>query len=198
MVSGIYSIVSPSGGLYIGSSQDLDKRWYQHKYRLNKGDHHNRHLQNAWNKYKGELEFHTLLICEPINLITYEQQYLDFYQPRYNISKNADKTFNALGVKRSEETKDKLRQAHLGKPKKGHPQTERVKQLISERMVGNQIWLGRKHSEESVKKMSESQTGITRKGTPLSEKQKKFLSDSRKGSNNPMFGKIPWNKKCPT
>ena len=36
---------------YIGSAKNIDKRWYQHKYTLNKNMHDNSYLQNAWNKY---------------------------------------------------------------------------------------------------------------------------------------------------
>lgn len=150
MISGIYAILSPSGELYIGSSQNIYKRWGQHQYHLIRKTHHNRYLQAAWEKYKGLFEFYILLICAPKDLILYEQQFLDFYTPKYNISKYANRNFNALGVKRSEETKQKISQALLGKTKKGHAPTEAAKQKLS------QLY---------------------------------------KGAGNPMYGKIPWNKK---
>lgn len=197
MTSGVYCIESPSGKKYIGSSKDLDKRWKQHLYRLKKGNHFNRHLQSAWYKYQDKLDFRPILICEPKDLILYEQICLDFYKPEYNISKHADKTFNALGVKRSEETRSKISKALMGKNKQGHPQPEYVKQMISARMKGNRIWLGRNHSDESKRKMSEAQKGrpSPNKGGTISDAQKKFLSESRRGPNNPMYGKTPWNKK---
>ena len=36
---------------------------------------------------------------------------------------------------------------------------------------------------------------ISRKGKHLSEEWKKNIAESKKGSLNPMYGKIPWNKK---
>lgn len=131
MTSGIYSIVSPSGDLYIGSSSNLEKRWKQHKYHLNRDDHHNYRLKSAWKEFQDNLEFNILLICESKDLILYEQQYLDFYKPLLNISKNANRTFNALGIKRTEETRLKISFALKGKNKKGRPQTEETKTKLS-------------------------------------------------------------------
>lgn len=46
----IENTVSP--GVYIGKTMDIvEKRWSVHRSRLNRGVHHNRHLQNAWRKY---------------------------------------------------------------------------------------------------------------------------------------------------
>lgn len=108
---GIYSISSPSGHLYIGSSRYINKRWANHKYSLNSQTHHNKILQNAWNKYNGNLEFKLLLICKPQDLIMYEQQFLDFYKPYYNILKIADRP---TGIKASPETREKVRKSLLG------------------------------------------------------------------------------------
>ena len=35
----------------------------------------------------------------------------------------------------------------------GHKRTEREKELVRQRQIGNKIWLGRKHTEESKRKM---------------------------------------------
>lgn len=195
MNSGIYAIISPSGKKYIGSSSNLSKRWYQHKYLLNRGDHHNRHLINAWNKYEGNLKFVILLICSPEHCLLYEQIYLDYYKPEYNIAKSSDKAFYALGVKRTQETREKISKSLIGKNTKGRLQSEESKQKLSKSLkgnkngVGNKANLGRKLPREVCMKIR-----IARLGCKMSEKQKAFLSESRKGSNNPMFGKIPWNK----
>lgn len=57
--SGIYSINDKIiGKAYIGSSINVYKRWHRHKWELNKGIHHNRFLQNAWNKHgEGNFDF---------------------------------------------------------------------------------------------------------------------------------------------
>ena len=193
---GIYSITSPSGKKYIGSSKNLSKRWVQHQWFLKNGNHCNRHLQSAWNKYQGQLVFSSIIICSPENLILYEQQALDTLKPEYNISKSASKGFYALGVKRSDETRAKISKALTGKNTKGHPQSEESKLKLSKALIGNKNGLGnkanlnKKLSKETCLKMS-----LARKGKPIPESQRIFLSESRKGSGNPMFGKTPWNKK---
>ena len=53
MRCGIYII---DNKVYVGSSIDIDKRLYNHKYMLNKNGHDNNYLQNAFNKY-GVLNF---------------------------------------------------------------------------------------------------------------------------------------------
>lgn len=153
MNTGIYQITSPSGKSYIGSSKDLQKRWKQHKWFLQKGNHHNRHLQNAWNKYEGNLGFKPLIICHIEDLLLYEQLIIDNLKPEYNIAKSANKAFYALGIKRSQETKDKISKALTGKSRKGRPLSETEKKAIKKRMMGNTIWTGRSHSEESKLKM---------------------------------------------
>lgn len=48
---------------YIGSSTQLGQRWATHRWQLNAGIHHCRHLQNAWRKY-GAQEFSFSVIRE--------------------------------------------------------------------------------------------------------------------------------------
>lgn len=113
--SGVYIIKNiVNGKIYIGSSVNVFKRWTQHRYKLNKGNHANKHLQRAWNKYGiSEFEFSILeLINNPSKeiLIELEQKYLDEHKSfnkdvGYNILKKAD---SSLGVKMTKETKNKL------------------------------------------------------------------------------------------
>ena len=52
---GIYLIRNASQQkVYVGSSIDMEKRWSAHIRLLNRGCHHNRHLQSAWIKYGKE------------------------------------------------------------------------------------------------------------------------------------------------
>lgn len=64
-ISGIYSIKNKvNGKQYIGSSKSVYYRWKQnHLPQLNNGNHFNRHLQSAWNKY-GEKSFEFQVIEE--------------------------------------------------------------------------------------------------------------------------------------
>src|SRR4051812_3686739 len=55
--SGIYVIRCVSNSTdYIGSTNNFKRRFKDHKYRLSKNTHHNKKLQNCWNKY-GKKEF---------------------------------------------------------------------------------------------------------------------------------------------
>lgn len=62
----IYKIQNTiNGKLYIGSSKRPQKRWYEHKRDLKKGNHHSTHLQNAWNLYgKDNFEFSVIDECD--------------------------------------------------------------------------------------------------------------------------------------
>ena len=54
---GIYEIRNTSNNkIYVGSAVNLRSRFYQHSKELSSGSHHNRFLQNAFNKY-GESAF---------------------------------------------------------------------------------------------------------------------------------------------
>lgn len=54
MKTGIYKIVGPNK-IYIGSAaHSIQKRWNEHRCRLNQNQHPNHKLQNAWNKYSLE------------------------------------------------------------------------------------------------------------------------------------------------
>lgn len=111
--SGIYRITNTiNGKIYIGSSVNITERWYRHKRLLRKDAHHNKHLQNAWNKY-GESEFTFTIIenCEVDNLTVREQYFLNTLKPQYNICPTAG---SSLGWKHSEETKRHLSKVGMG------------------------------------------------------------------------------------
>lgn len=114
MNSGIYKITNTvNNKFYIGSSQNMEKRWIQHKSHLKCQRHHSSYLQNVANKYGIEnLVFSVLVYCPKEDLLQLEQYLMDFYQPQYNISKLAT---SCAGVPKSEIHKQRLREANLGK-----------------------------------------------------------------------------------
>ena len=77
--SGIYKIVNISNGkYYVGSSNDIEWRTYNHFRKLKLRKHENPHLQSAWNLY-GESMFEVVVV-EKIargSLLLTEQKYLD-------------------------------------------------------------------------------------------------------------------------
>jgi group I intron endonuclease len=146
----IYSIINKiNGHQYIGSAKNYYKRKSLHLRQLKNNKHHSKYLQNAWNKY-GEENF-TFLILEKIekDLILREQWWIDNSHCEYNMCKIAG---SSLGLKRSEESKEKMRQAHLGKV---HPQWRKDLKSISQ--GGTKHWnYGKKLSKETIKKKSNS------------------------------------------
>lgn len=106
VISGVYSITSPSGGQYIGSSKDIHSRWRQHKWMLEEGLHHSSALQNAWSKYSGNLEYTILETCQPSKLAKTEQKYLDKLKPEYNMLSTA---YSFSGYSFDSATKDKMK-----------------------------------------------------------------------------------------
>lgn len=80
--AGIYCITCiPTSKVYIGSTIDLRKRWYWHKGDLRAKRHHNRHLQNAWNKYGADsFTFSVLELVDVTHLEDREQYWLDAHQ----------------------------------------------------------------------------------------------------------------------
>lgn len=107
MISGVYTITSPSGGQYVGSAVNFSARWSVHKHHLARGTHHNAKLQNAANKYGIDgLRFDPILSCPRDLVLLYEQIAIDGLSPRYNIAPTAG---NSLGYKHTEETKQKFK-----------------------------------------------------------------------------------------
>ena len=84
--------------IYIGSTNNLERRWKSHIYQLKNNIHHSIKLQKAWDKY-GEDNFEFSIIEEfnsdnEDDKYIKEQYYLDLYEPYtdkgYNMSNVAD------------------------------------------------------------------------------------------------------------
>lgn len=109
----IYNIVTNK--VYIGQSNNPKKRFVQHKYKLKNNKHHCQHLQKSWDLHK-EYNFHFFIVYEcqnqdEANFI--EKYYIDWYNC-LGLAYNT--TWNHKGRGEvSLETREKLRQANLGK-----------------------------------------------------------------------------------
>lgn len=180
-----------SGKYYLGSCEDFKSRQSGHLCLLRKKNHHSNHFQQSWNKYS-EANFIWLKIrdCKKENLKAIEQFYLNIYMPwKDSIGLNInDKSCGGQKIV-SEETKEKLRKANLGKKL-----SEETKNKMSKSK------LGRKHSEESKRKMSKIQKKSSKsRNFTHSEESKDRISKSltgrklpnrnQKGKNSPNFGK---------
>lgn len=193
-ISGIYKITNNiNQKFYIGSSEDIEKRWYHHKNCLNKGIHINKHLQLAWNKYgENNFSFEIIEKCEPQNTLEIEQKYLDMYWKcgkLYNIARYAEAPMK--GRNHTEDTKQMLSQIRKGtnagknNPMYGRHLSKKQKKHLSDLFSGDKNPMYGKHlSDESKKKVSEANTGREKP-----EYLRQRLRLEMLGSNNPFYGK---------
>ena len=159
-IAGIYLILNTiNNKVYIGSSINIESRWYEHKWKLNKNRHGSKHLQATWNKYgKENFEFKIIEeILDKTKLIEREQYWLDFYKSYirengYNIRSIANSN---LRIKLTEE----------------HKRAIGLSNSVS--MIGNKSRLGFKNSPEHIEKIRQGHIGRI---TPLETRQKQCLA----------------------
>lgn len=206
-LSGIYEIRNDiNGKQYIGSAKCFHSRFRKHKTSLLNGNHHAVKLQRAWTKYgSSAFTFSPILLCEPKDLLMYEQicmDAFDAYKSGYNSTIKAE---SALGIKRSKATRNKISQAKKGKSLsdshkqaissggKGRVKSLEERQKISAAHTGKkkspahvekmrQANLGKTYSDETKQKVSASLIGNSRAlGNVLSDKTRKLMSEAHKG-----------------
>ena len=176
MAHGIYKIINIlNNKFYVGSAVDLKRRKTRHFSELRKGNHRNGHLQAAWKKY-GEQAFIFVVVEEVADvalLFEKENVWLKEHVGKpycYNIGTDAaapmlGKTGEqspTWGRKRTaeerlaqswegrthtEESKEKIRQFLIGKPKSAD-----VRAKISATLMGEgNFWFGKKRPDHGAK-----------------------------------------------
>jgi group I intron endonuclease len=151
---GVYTIHNQvNHKCYIGSASNFIKRWHLHRHLLRNNKHHSPHLQNAWNKY-GEAAFLFMrlqVVEDTEQMLAIEQVFLDTLKPAYNASPTAN---SCKGVKRSEETRQKMREAQR------KPERAAITRAVGQRPKSEEhrakiaaAHLGRRHSEETRAKL---------------------------------------------
>ncbi len=144
---GIYLIIClVTNKYYIGSAVDFDDRWRLHLLFFRRGNHHNRHMQRAWDKH-GEAQFGFFILEITDDLEVREQYWIDKLDAvnrhrGYNICKAGR---NRHGVKASEETRKLLSDSH-----KGHTHSAETKAKMSAAHKGNSVNKGRVWSKEAI------------------------------------------------
>lgn len=114
---GIYKITNTADNTsYIGKSKDIKTRFRKHKYRLNKGIHHNQFLQRAWDKY-GEkyFTFEVLEECALDELDRLETYYIYKYSAfgkGFNMSVGGD---GCLGYRHTEKEREQMKMRNRGR-----------------------------------------------------------------------------------
>lgn len=148
-VSCIYQIRNlVNNHIYVGSTNNLYYRQNYHINHLKKKDHPNIKLQRAYNKYREDnFVLEVLITCDQSLLFWYEQQFLDKWNPEYNISKNAE-----VPTRRGE---------HLSKKHANNISKALTGRVISDyhKLRMSQGQKGKKFSEETHKLWSQQRMG---------------------------------------
>lgn len=163
---GIYCIENlVNGKKYFGQSIDLKNRLRKHKTLLKNKKHNNIHLQNAYNTYGYDnFKFYIVEKCEVDLLDERECYYISLYNTcdrecGYNIETGGNKNKTL-----SDETKEKIRVANLGKIMPEH-----VKIKISKSNKGTKM------SDEQKAFLSKFHTGLQHTDTVKAK-----ISEARK------------------
>lgn len=196
----VYAITnSVNGKKYIGITNDITRRFRQHKSQLKYGKHPNVKLQRAYNKYgQDKFDFSVLeeLECSKKELADREIYYISKYDScdnGYNLTYGGDNYGNnvitektkqllrtvKLGYKESEETKKRKSIAM-----KNCSDMEERKKRSSK--ILRDLWKT-KEFREKMAKLNKGNTYTL--GHHMSEEQKSKLSEMRKGEKNPFYGK---------
>jgi group I intron endonuclease len=196
-----------NGKFYVGSAQDTAVRFRQHRRLLRANKHHCKHLQNAWNKhgedcFKFEVVEH---VSESSSLEHAEDVWLseNVGKPHcYNTGRSAKAPWRGTkgtgvspltGGTRTEDIKERLRQATLEQwktsdPRSGRKHSEETREKIKEALKPV-IAEGRGGcfipSEETRAKMSAALRGNQNaKGHVRTEEHRRKLSEANKGAKN--------------
>ena len=170
---------------YIGkTTKTLKERIYKH-YK----EHSNTYFHNTLHAYKkSNFRWTILKYCSSEDELNYmEKKYIELYKTNvhrygylygYNLTDGGE---GIAGMRRSEVTKQKLRDANLGvkSPKYGKPLSLKTKSKISKSNTG------KKHSKETKEKMS-----IAAKSRPkrhYSEITRAKMSELNIGKQNPSY-----------
>jgi group I intron endonuclease len=161
---GVYKITSPSDKVYIGQSANIEYRWECYRKGYSKKQ---AKLHASFKKYGVSAHLFEIVHELPVDI---DQLALDNYEQIY-MDAYMDCGVELLNLREagctgrhSEESKEKMK-GKLGK------------------------WMiGRKLSAETIAKRTAKQKGMKR-----SKESVKRYSESKKGANNPNFGKPSWN-----
>lgn len=178
MITGVYAILNIiNDKCYVGSAIDFADRWRLHLLELNRDNHHNRHLQAAWNRY-GAHNFMFVVLEYTDNEGEREQWWIKEldatnHELGYNICTFAR---NRKGVKASEETRAKLSESH-----RGYKHSPETKAKMSLAHKGNKGSLGRKQTPEHKANILAGRKGYF----PTEETKAKIATTNRGQKRSP-------------
>lgn len=198
IVCGVYRIRNiVSGRFYIGSSENIYRRFESHRRQLKSGTHKNKILQASWNKHGAdafkfevlhkvpledlrsvERSMLTMLCSHPLNCNMHDETYVF---PRTG-HKHTDEAKAKISAKvqlalaeghdskfiPAEETRKKMSESMKGNQNaKDHVRTEEHQRKLSEANKGNKNFLGKNHSVESRAKMGRAIIATAPDGSEL-------------------------------
>lgn len=105
-ICGVYTITTPNGSVYVGSSHNIKLRWSEHRSRLHHNKHHSERLQAAWDKHGSNLLFEIVATCKSSELEKTEQMFIDKLNAKLNT------THYVGNVWCNAETRNKLAAVH--------------------------------------------------------------------------------------
>lgn len=165
---GVYRILcSASGRFYVGSSSNLDRRYYEHRLDLRKGRHRNPILQSAWSKYgEDAFEFETIAVLAPEHLIEYEQRFLDALWDTgmlYNVAREVTAPPSWLGRNHTAESRRTMSEKAKARYRSTGGMPESTK---------------RKLLEGAKARLADGWRPVSRKGQPVSKETRAKLRAS--------------------
>jgi group I intron endonuclease len=132
--SGVYRITVPDGRFYVGSAVHFGRRWSVHRHRLGRGTHHNPALQAIAAKHGVDaLRFERLIVCAPVDAVSYEQAAMDALRPALNAAPVAGST---LGYRHREDTKAAFASRRRSAGNTGKQHSVAAKAQISAKKAG--------------------------------------------------------------
>jgi group I intron endonuclease len=178
IICGVYQIKNlVTGDLYIGSSNDILKRFKDHKRKLLIKRHHSRFLQLAYNKYSLiNFEFTIICKCDKFLKLYIEQLYINSMNPKYNTAKSSCAPME--GRRHSEEPKLKFKNRVVRKGKDSPSYGKKWSDEYKKKWI--EIRTGEKRSEEFSKKVSKKniETNSIKYLKPYHETNRKKVKSS--------------------
>jgi len=179
-----------SGTTYVGSTNDMKRRWRDHRGSLRRGVHDNLRLQRAWDKH-GEDAFEWVALEHGIadeELVTREQYWLNWHRGRGEVYNFGECAAHAMrGRRLSAERRRKLSESKKGEknPNWGKSLSEEAKRRLSEANKGKKLGVEHRH------KIGRAMSGKNNPnwGKPLSEETRRKLGKALSGENHPGWGK---------